>query len=401
MTQSDTTAVQKTKEKLLEPHPTVDPRWRLSHEIHTSENRSYRSCRTRWNWAYRLGYVPDRSQRALEVGIVFHEGLQVFYDPETWDTTTKEEKVQASIKAMVECCEAQRSLYIELTGQEKLAFPEGDDYADRIDLLVHMIEWYGYHIHPKQDQWFRPVMVEVPFEVPLTDPTTGEDLYCHNPGTEEGQCGQNHPVGAPVTFNGRVDMIIQDLRYGGYFVWDHKTAGIISDSDKVFHIDEQVLGYMWALRTCLNIDIRGFYYCEYRKDYPHEPEMLTRRYKGKLFSTNQHQPTNYDIFKPWVEKYDPEGYNDGAYAEYLAFLQSKDATVFHKRWDILANEHELAMAGYNISNQAAEMISPSLRVYPSPNKMQCKTCPYYPPCQGKIAGEDVQFSLDTLFRKVK
>lgn len=401
MTQTQSDLIETTIDKLVEPHATADPRPRLTHEIHTSETRSFRSCRTRWDWAYRQGYVPDRSQKALELGIAFHEGLQAFYDPEVWTTTTPEEKAQRAIAAAAACCEAQRLHYTRLSGQEKLAFPEGDDYADRIELLINMIEWYAYNVHPKQDNWFRPVMVEVSFQVPLFDPQNGIKLRCSNPGTGPGQCGQNHPVGAEVTYDGRVDMIIEDIRYGGYFIWDHKSAGVMDTDDKVLHLDEQVLGYMWALRTQLEIDIRGFYYVQYRKDYPHPPALLTRRYKGKMFSTNAEQATNYDIFKPWVEKYDQQGYSDGSYTEYLDFLQSKDATVFHKRWSILKTPYELQQAGYNIANQAAEMVSPTLRIYPSSNKQQCKTCPYYPPCRGRLAGEDVEFSLATLFRKVK
>jgi hypothetical protein len=387
--------------KIAEPHPTADSRWRETHEQHTSEDRSFRSCRQRWDWAYRQGYVPDRRQKALENGIVFHEGLQVFYTPETWETTTAEEKLQASIDTIVRCCEEQRAFFLSLSNQEKLAFPDGDDYSDRIDLLIEMMTWYARNVHPEQDNWFRPVMVEVAFQVPLTDPQTGEQLYCSNPGTQPGQCGQNHPVGAPVTFDGRVDMIIEDKLYGGYFAWDHKTAGILMTEDKVLHLDEQVLGYMWALRDSLGIDVRGFLYCEYRKDYPKPPELLTRRYKGKLFSTTKDQPTTYSIFKAWVEKYDPEGYNEGCYKEYLDFLRSKDATVFHKRWTILKTPTELANAGRDIANQAAEMVDPRLRIYRSANKMQCKTCPYYQPCRGQLAGEDYLYSLNTLFRKVK
>src|SRR4051812_33896880 len=239
-----------------------------SHEIHTSEIRSFLGCRRRWNWAYRERIVPEISARPLQFGIAFHIAMETFYNPETWSETSPEEKTQRAIDAFIKECERQRNEFLKSTGQTKLLEADGDDYTARIDLGIGMLEWYGKQIHPEHDKWFKPVMVEVPFQVPIKNPETGEPLTCKAPlvGTSppspdieyspefkewqesEGQrtCGQVHGYGAVVTFDGRIDAIMQDLVNGGYLLWDHKSAAQIRRDDRLLHLDPQVNGYTWA-----------------------------------------------------------------------------------------------------------------------------------------------------------
>lgn len=398
MTQATATP---TIESEAEVYPGWDPSFRENHQIHTSENRSFRGCRRRWNWASREGYVPDQQPKPLELGIAFHIGMQHFYDPETWSTTTKEEKASNAISAFVVECERQQLNYLKLTRQERVMDAEGDDYAARIELGIGMIEHYAFYIHPESDTWFKPVLVEVPFKVPLMDPRTGQQLECWNPGVGKGRCGQNHANGALVTFDGRVDMIIEDIVNGGYFVWDHKSAAQIQATDSYLHLDDQVGGYPWALGTQLGLDIRGFVYAEYRKDYPKPPMLLKRGVGGRAFSTNKQQGTNLAIFLDTVSKYDSAAYQSGAYSEYISWLKGPDGPVFHKRFEILKTPYELDQIGYNLGLQAAEMLNPGLPIYPSPGKFTCSGCAYYAPCRGTNAGEDIEYTLSSLYKKVK
>jgi hypothetical protein len=327
--------------------------------------------------------------------------METFYDPETWSTTSKEEKASRAILAFTDECERQRANFLEATNQERVMVAEGDDYSERIDLGIGMIEHYANYIHPVEDDWFRPVMVEVPFQVPLNNPRTGEPIRCFTPGTNEGQCGQFHPVGALVTFDGRVDMLIEDIANGGYFVWDHKTAASIQQNDNYLQLDDQVGGYSWALRSVLGLDVRGFIYAEYRKDYPKPPALLKNTIKGRNFSTNKQQGTNLAVFLEHVKKYDFDSYSNGCYDEFIGWLKSKDAPVFHKRFPIIKTPYELDQIGYNVSMQAVEMTTPSLPIYPAPGRYTCSGCGYYTPCNGKNRGEDYDYTLSTLYRKVK
>jgi hypothetical protein len=384
-----------------EVHPTASAEHRETHQIHTSEVRSFNGCRRRWDWAYRQGFVLDQAPKPLELGIAFHIGMEKFYDPEAWDSTSKEEKASRAVVAFTEECERQRAAFLKATNQERILVAEGDDYTERIDLGIGMIEHYANYIHPVDDDWFRPVMTEVAFQVPLTDPRTGEPLRCFTPGTHEGGCGQFHPVGALVTYDGRVDMLIEDIANGGYFVWDHKSAAQVQTSDHLIQMDPQVVGYTWALRTVLELDIRGFIYAEYRKDYPKAPALLKNTIKGRHFSTNKQQGTNLAVFLEHVKKYDFDAYQDGCYDEFIAWLKSKDAPVFHQRFPILKTPYELDQMGYNLSMQASEMVRPSLPIYPAPGRFSCSGCGYYTPCNGKNRGEDYEYTLNSLYRKVK
>src|SRR3954465_12983134 len=79
----------------------------LSHEIHTSEIRSFLGCRRRWNWAYRERIVPEISARPLQFGIAFHIAMETFYNPHFWSSTTPEDKTRRAINAFIGECERQ------------------------------------------------------------------------------------------------------------------------------------------------------------------------------------------------------------------------------------------------------------------------------------------------------
>lgn len=373
-----------------------------SHEIHTSELRSFLGCRRRWNWGYRERIVPDVQAKPLQFGIAFHIAMETFYNPDTWSQTSPQEKTKLAIEAFIHECEAQRNKFLQVTGQTTLMQADGDDYTERIDLGIGMLEWYGLQIHPEQDTWFKPVMVEVPFQVPILNPDTGEPLRCFAPlvNPEDSPlnprtCGQVHAYGAVVTFDGRIDMIVQDLVNGGYLIWDHKSAAQIRRDDRLLHLDPQVNGYTWAALIGLGIDIRGFLYVEYRKDFPKPPEPLSRPYKGRRFSTNKTSPTDYLNFTRTVERFDPDGVKAGRYDEFIAYLQTADAPVFHKRFPILKTEDNLKSVAQHIYDIASDMIDPKLKVYPNAGTYSCSGCAYYTPCLSQFLGEDYQHALQS------
>lgn len=391
MTLAEATTSSETDTDFYAPGLTM----RQTHQIHTSEMRSFLSCRRRWNWSHREGYVSHSSPKPLELGIAFHKGMEVVYDPDKWSTTTPEQKLQAAIDMFTTTCEAQRYNFLRTTNQDHLLSADGDDYAERIELGIGMLKYYCLEIHPHYDNWFKPVMVEVAFQVPIE--FEGISLRC---SADDGFCGQLHSANAPVTFDGRIDAIIEDIVNGGYFIWDHKSAKQIRKDDRLLQLDPQVRGYAWAALVQLDLDIRGFLYVEYRKDYPRKPEMLSRRYKGRSFSTNKDAPTDYENFINTIKRYDATALQEGCYDEYLAHLKSKDAPQFHKRFPIVQNRKQLHNAGQVIYDIAREMTMDDLNIYPQVG-MSCGGCAYYIPCLSKMNGEDYSHSLQTSFQKVK
>lgn len=374
--------------------------FRPTHEIHTSTVRSFLGCRRRWGWATLEGYVPKEQPKPLEFGIAFHRAMEVFYDPETWFKTSAEQKTQNAIAAFLASVEEQRVKYLKLTHQERILEADGDDYTERIELGIGMLEYYGGYIHPEQDKWFKPVMVEVPFQVPLLS-RDGEPLTCSNPGVGIGKCGQNHPIDAPVTFDGRIDMIVEDIMNGGYYIWDHKSAAQIRKDDSVLQLDPQVGGYSWAAQVMLDMDVRGFVYVEYRKDFPKPPKVLTRAYKGRIFTTDKNFGTDLAHYMEALEKHHPQGLADGVYEDYIAYLKSKDRPRYHERFPVVKTKKQLANIGEVLYDTASEMVNPGLRLYPTVGQFSCNGCAYRPPCLAMFMGDDYTHSLTTSFNKVK
>src|SRR5580765_5430547 len=144
----------------------------MAHEIHTSERRSFRGCRRRWNWAYRDGYLPTVGIRPLEFGVAYHRALESVYDPLTWDKTNAQEKLALAVEIFTTECLRQRDAFLIATGQSNLDEADGDDYEERVSLGIGMLDYHMTVVHPKYDTWFKPVMTEVAFEVPIADPDT-------------------------------------------------------------------------------------------------------------------------------------------------------------------------------------------------------------------------------------
>lgn len=330
--------------------------------------------------------------------------MEQVFDPGTWDTTTPKEKAEKAIEVYTTTCEEHRQRFLKVTGQTKKNFEDvhGDDYAERIELGRGMIEHYAYHIHPTADVWFRPVAVEIPFSVPLKFPNVkkagdrvGQVMECSNAPF----CGQTHPNPAPITLNGRVDALLEDINEGGYFVADWKSAAQLIVHGEFLQLDDQITSYCAALQLILNLDVRGFLYAEFKKGYPQPPKQLTRLYRGRHFSTSKLQDTNYTLAKETFEVEDPYAYGQGLYDEYLAYLNSSDAPRYHQRFTVIQADAKLHNVLDNVAMEAMDITDPDLLVYPAPSRMNCAGCAFKSPCLGKFNNEDYTYTLQSLFEK--
>lgn len=374
-----------------------------SHCIHSSERRSFRGCRRRWDWAYRQHYSPPNPAKPLEVGIAFHKAMEQVYDPDTWFATSDEEKLQNAVSVYVATCEAQRENFLKTTGQTNRNFTEvhGDDYDSRIELGKGMLYHYVQNIHPIADNWFHPVAVEIPFSVPLEYPDTRKSngrtgvMHCENSPL----CGQTHPNPAPITLNGRVDALLEDDVNGGYFVADWKSAAQLIVNGEFLQLDDQITSYCAALQLILGIDVRGFLYAEFKKAFPQAPKLLQRPRLGRRFSIGQTQDTNYDIAKAAFEEGDPDAFKQGLYDEYLAYLSGPEGPRYHQRFPLILDDAKLKNVLTNVSMEAMDITDPDLLVYPAPSKMACTGCAFRTPCLGKFNDEDYLFTLESLYDK--
>lgn len=369
----------------------------MPHEIHTSERRSFRGCRRRWNWAYRDGFMPEDKPKPLEFGIAFHKAMEVLYDPQLWQETTFEDRLTRAIIVFENECLRQREEFLRITNQQNLDEAQGDDYQERIELGIGMLKHYVRDVQARFDGWFKPVATEISFEVPIGDPDSeDETLVCRNSPA----CGQEHDNYGPdshVVYAGRIDLLVEDIRYGGYYILDWKTASSLSASEEFLQLDDQIASYCWALSLQLGLDVRGFIYSEIRKDFPREPKVLKRVTKGCSFSTAKTQSTNIATFVPHVKEHDPIAYDEGKYDEYIAYLKSIEEGQYHQRFVIVKSTTELKNIGRNISLETADMVDPKLRIYPSVGKFMCSNCAFRQPCLGMFMEEDVNYQFETNF----
>ncbi len=206
---------------------------RLVHEIHTSEVKSFRACRLRWDWIFRENYYPTMTAKPLEFGVAYHEAMEVYYDPtkKDWPTTVRSELAK---QAFLDKCESQKAKATEASPFKELDISQIEDYQERVQLGLGMLDYYFGQVAPSTDEGWTAVQVEVEFMVPIPHPRTGDELWCKcdqcwknycsktNDGLDDENfldwIGDNSPTlfrkeywkGLPVVWAGRLDVLALD-----------------------------------------------------------------------------------------------------------------------------------------------------------------------------------------------
>lgn len=386
---------------------------KLVHSLHTSESKSFRGCRRRWNWIFREFWYPRTTAKPLEFGTAYHAGMEKFYNPELWDKP-RETVTTLAVQAFRQKCREQLFAYCDANNiSMEYVDPEViKDYEERMALGEGMIQYHAEEVSPVLDVNLIPRKVEIGFEVPITNPDTGKQLWCNCttcwerydahmrtlfPGGINQELRYTKWKGLPVTYGGRIDAIFEGVD-GRYWIVDWKTAAqLAGDRNEFLLIDDQITRYCWALWS-MGIRIAGFIYHEQKKGFPEEPEPMQRRRLGCLYSVSKTQNTNYDLYLRTIQENDLGAYEAGHYDEFLEWLK-ENGGVFHQRFTVHRNETELKQAARNIYAEAREMINPLLPIYPNAGRFSCTTCAFRQPCIGQNQGEDFQYTLSTMFDK--
>ncbi len=408
-------------------------RQRLVHEIHTSERKSFRGCRRRWDWIFNQFYYPQVTAKPLEFGVAFHNAMETLYEPKTWKMD-RQIVLNAAINRFVETCESQLKKYSENFDPT----PEvKEDYAQRVDLGKGMLKYYVNEVAPRYDSHMTPIRVEVEFIVPIQNPDTAEYLWCkcgrcqteqkrwwdangHSSyGLEEGNGGlwevEYGPEGSetlrlwqglPVVLAGRLDMLAED-EHGDYWIVDWKTAARLArgdasgqDRDEFLELDDQIGSYVMALRRKLGLNVRGFVYVELKKAFPEAPQRNSTIRLGRMYSVNKNQAVDYETYRDTVAEHDAEAYAAGLYDDFLKYLK-EEGPNFHGRYQISKSDNELEELERQLFLEASDMVDPRLRIYPSPGRFSCGFCAFRQPCLEKQRGGDYQYGLDTLYDRRK
>lgn len=396
----------------------------LVHSLHTTESRSFRGCRRRWDWIFHEGYYPTVTAKPLEFGVAYHKAMEVWYDPDMWTQDRNVVELLAQQTFKVEC-QKQLKAYLTNTSVMELEDEARQDYDERIALGLGMLREYSKK-SIELDTWFRPIFVEKAFEVPVTN-FQGEYLQCkcarcfkkwaaHSAGKASIQlCRNSHQYpnwdeaeyrttcwnGLPVTYGGRIDMLAEDLDMR-YWIFDWKTAARLSTGepnapDDFLWLDDQISRYCWAFHV-LGVDVAGFVYHEQKKAFPVAPEPMKSPRLGRLFSTNKQMDCDWETYLHTVRENDIFAYESGLYDEFIEYLKVYGG-VFHKRHQIFRTQEELRSVGENVFLEAEDMTSRHLNIYPSAGRFSCQFCAFQVPCLGKNRGEDYTYTLNTMYEK--
>jgi hypothetical protein len=378
---------------------------RLVHEVHTSERRSFRGCRRRWDWIFRQNYYPIMTAKPLEFGTAVHAAWEVYYDPKTWGMP-RNVIAALAIDTFTRKCLAQKQKALKATDQMALDDEIEKDYQERVELGQGMLKYYFEQVAPVLDKGWKPKYVEVEFMVPIDHPETGETIWCkcdtcwtkYNVWMAENDyfLDRDAWTGLPVCYAGRLDMMAEDDK-GDLWIFDWKTARSIAKDDEFLYLDDQVGSYPWALRK-LGFNVRGFVYHEQRKGFPQAPQKNKVRRLGCLFSVSKSQTTDYDTYLATIEAEDGEAYAAGYYDDFLQYLKN-EGIEYYARHVIYKSEDELREIEKNIGYEVLDMIDPNLRIYPSPGRFGCTFCAFRQPCLEQNRRGDFQYGLDTLFER--
>ena len=380
---------------------------RLVHEFHTSERKSFRGCRRRWDWIFREGFYPKLTPKQLDFGTAYHKAEEVYYAPETWDMP-REVVLEQSIRAFVDKNNEQRKIAHDVL-MYKTPEEVDADFDERKALGIGMLRYQHEVISPREDQHWRPIRVEIPFMVPIPHPDTGEQMWCrcdacYKKTTDwHGKTTENWPeggwAGLPVVYAGRLDCLGEDDN-GDLWIIDWKTAARIPDDHSFLDLDDQVGSYVWALWS-IGMNVRGFIYHEQKKGYPLPPPRNKNIRLGRMYSVKADMDTDFDTYLKAVSEGDTKAYTDGLYDTYLNFLKS-EGQIFYHRAQIHKTEEELLNLQRDLGNEVLDMIAPDLRIYPNPSRSGwggCSGCAFKEPCTEKTRGGDYEYGLETMFER--
>jgi len=372
---------------------------KLIHEIHVSEINLFKKCR----FAHKLKFVgmlyPKVTAKPLEFGTAYHAAKQIYYDPQTNGYPADARKELAILKFVATIEEQKKAL-------GNLSLEQKADYAERTELGIGMLEYYFGTLAPYLDINLEPMFVEQDFSVPIVNPETGEQLYCKCDRCFEKHISSLDPsedavnpewIGLPVYLEGRIDLILKDKRTDKVWVLDWKTTARLMDRYEWLELNEQIINYLLALML-LGFDVAGFIYHEALKTFPKPPKRNASKRMGRWYSVDKNQDTEYDMYVEEISIGDPEGFESGAYDEFLEFLQNSGKEFYHREI-IRRNKDHLAIAYEDLYNTAREMVNPLKVIYPSPGKFNCTYCEFEQVCIGRATGADYEYTIETMFEK--
>ena len=348
------------------------------HVIRTSDRAQFRKCRQFWDFTskIRMDYEPKVKPHYFDFGSAIHEGLDVFYQPETWHWPT-DVRVRLAQKAFSDMCAMHKKRHMEAVGGA-LSEEEQADHDERFDLGMGMLEHYGPW--SATNDRFTPVLSEIEFEVPVVVPGTTKQLMM--------PCIECDEL-LPVVYQGRIDLIVELWdEPDTYWILDHKTTQRMESTEHV-ELDPQISSYVWAARRHLQLPVGGFSYSELYKGYPDKPKVNQQQRQGRWLSVNKAQSTTYELYLQAIEEMNEP---IELYEDILRYLKAS-GPEFVRRTDVHRTDKELDYVEEKVYEESVDMLGDPF-IYPNASRWNCRGCVFRDPCLARHDGSDVQFLLD-------
>jgi hypothetical protein len=344
--------------------------------IRAQERAVFKRCRRAWDFGSRSrqNYEPLVPGKAFDVEKAVHDALALWYFPGMWEW------------------DRQLVRGFAMEGFHKSMRKQLDGYAAVADVSeAQDEEWQaqaaaGEQLLERYFAWapgvdaFSPVRVDTDFDANVPDPmANGVDLVA--------------PGGGPLHYQGRVDALVVDA-YDAYWIVDHRVVTGEWEPLSQLLLDEQGIGACWAWEIFYyGMKIAGTIYNELRLDAPESPAgaVVTEPPTSSLPVAPEPDLPAYDV--------------TGRRRMYMeaARLPTERVGVSgneaFRRTRITRTRAELEACGRQIADEALEMTSSGLVVYPSPSVANCAPCAYRDPCIALNIGTDEHAILKANFRE--
>jgi hypothetical protein len=199
-------------------------------------------------------------------------------------------------------------------------------------------------------------------------------------------------------FKGRIDRLVEDLEYGGLWIWDHKWVRTVPPTDERM-MSPQAPMYVWALREN-DYDVRGFLYNYGRTKAPTRPQILKRGGVSQRKNLDTDVATYVSVLK--------EEYGDQwkiaaktMYRQTLLRLKDRNQLWFRRERMPVEKDRidqclkEFLVTADQIAHRPLKEVAPRSYFY------NCKfSCEYHGPCVAEFTGLDIDPILKAKFEEV-
>lgn len=198
------------------------------------------------------------------------------------------------------------------------------------------------------------------------------------------------PFGMPKhKFKGRLDLMVEDVEYGGLWIWDAKWVKTIPVPDERMMSPQNPL-YVWGVRKTYDLNVRGFVYNYGRTKPPAEPQIL----KKGVLSTKKNMDTTYATYLRAIKAHHGETWKGYVpyYMPKLRELQGREA-LWYRRERIPVEDSKIlaAVREYVVTVRDIDEREKRREYVPRSYFYNCKfSCDYHNICCAEFAGLEIE-----------